>query len=114
MIVYKSTKQGFSNDVVTNKIETAIYDIFQKKLRRKTTISELNSWKNSMMYMHNVLEDKEIPNDCGVMIEYQIPQTSKRIDFILTGKDESDTDHALIIELKQWEKAQITEKEWNC
>ncbi len=111
MIVYKSTKQGFSNDVVTNKIETAIYDIFQKKLKRKTTINEMNSWKNSMMYMQNILEDKEIPSDCGVMIEYQIPQTSKRIDFILTGKDESDTDYALIIELKQWEKAQITEKD---
>ncbi len=109
MIVYKSTKQGFNNDVVTNVIETEILRIFQEKLGRKTTVSEINSWKNSMMYMGNILQDEEIPNDCGVMIEYQIPQTSKRIDFILTGQNNDKIDHAIIIELKQWERAEITE-----
>ena len=109
MIVYQSTKQGFSNDVVTNNIETEILKIFQQKLGRKTTASEINSWKNSMMYMENILQDNDIPNDCGVMIEYQIPQTSKRIDFILTGQNDSRLDHAVIVELKQWEKAEITE-----
>ncbi|MFA5962041.1 MAG: DUF2075 domain-containing protein [Parcubacteria group bacterium] len=109
MIVYQSTKQGFSQDVVTNNIEVAIYDIFQKKLKRKTTISEMNAWKNSMMYMENILQDEDIPSDCGVMIEYQIPQTSKRVDFILTGQNNDRKDHAVIVELKQWEKAEITE-----
>ena len=40
-----------------------------------------------MQYMNNVLVDGEIPADAGVAIEYTIPQTAKRIDFILTGKD---------------------------
>ena len=109
MIVYQSTKEKFSNDVVTNRIEVAILEIFKKKIGRSTTKSEINSWKNSMMYMENILQDKEIPGDCGVMIEYQIPQTSKRIDFILTGQDEKKIDHAVIVELKQWEKAELTE-----
>lgn len=109
MIVYQSTKQGFSNDVVTNNIEVAILDIFQKKLGHKTTLNEVRSWKNSMMYMENILQDEEIPNNCGVMIEYQIPQTTKRIDFILTGQNDNRIDHAVIVELKQWEKAELTE-----
>ncbi len=62
-----------------------------------------------MMYMENVLKDNEIPEDCGVMIEYQIPQTAKRIDFILTGQNDKKIDHAVIVELKQWEFAEITE-----
>ncbi|HLN18733.1 MAG TPA: DNA/RNA helicase domain-containing protein, partial [Patescibacteria group bacterium] len=109
MIVYQSTKQGFNNDVITNNIEVAILDIFQKKLGRTTTKNEISSWKNSMMYMQNILEDDEIPSDCGVMIEYQIPQTSKRIDFILTGQNDTRMDHAVIVELKQWEKAEMSE-----
>ena len=109
MIVYQSTKLGFSEDVVTNRIEDEILKIFQKKLNRNTSQREITSWKNSMMYMQNILEDESIPNDCGVMIEYQIPQTSKRIDFIITGQDDNRIDHAVIIELKQWEKAEITE-----
>jgi len=111
MIVYQSTKSGFSEDVVTNRIETAILAVFEKKLGRTTNRREIESWKNSMMFMQNILEDEAIPNDSGVMIEYQIPQTSKRIDFILTGQDDTRTDHAIIVELKQWEKIELTEKD---
>lgn len=111
MIVYQSTKLNFSQDVITNNIENVILDIFQKKFGRTTTKSEISSWKNSMMYMENILQDKDIPNDCGVMIEYQIPQTSKRVDFIITGQNEGKTDHAVIVELKQWERALMTEKD---
>lgn len=110
MIVYQSTKLNFTQDVITNNIENVILDIFKKKIGCNTSKSEINSWKNSMMYMENILQDKDIPNDCGVMIEYQIPQTSKRVDFIITGQNENRNDHAIIVELKQWEKALITEK----
>jgi hypothetical protein len=61
--------------------------------------------------MRDVLTDSEIPNDAGVTIEYQIPQTSKRIDFILTGQDEKDIDYAILIELKQWSEAKLTAKD---
>ena len=40
-----------------------------------------------MEFMNKILVDTEIPDDCGVAIEFTIPTTSKRIDFILTGQD---------------------------
>ena len=40
--------------------------------------------------MAKVLQDEEIPADCGVAIEYQLPQSSKRIDFVITGEDDDD------------------------
>jgi DUF2075 family protein/DNA replication protein DnaC len=61
-----------------------------------------------MMYMHNVLQMSDIPDESGVAIEYRIPQTSKRIDFILTGKDSKKRDTAIIIELKQWTDVEPT------
>ncbi|HOB26276.1 MAG TPA: DUF2075 domain-containing protein, partial [Bacilli bacterium] len=64
---------------------------------------------NSMQYVRNVLDDDEIPNNSGVAIEFNIPTTSKRIDFILSGKDSKKNDSVIIIELKQWEKVEAIE-----
>ena len=50
-------------------------------MHRKTAQNEFRSWENSMEYMYKVLNDKEIPIDAGIAIEYNLPQTSKRIDF---------------------------------
>jgi uncharacterized protein len=111
MIIYQNTKANFIDDILTNQIETIIEKAFRNKLQAKTSINELRSWKNSLQYMNNVLVDEAIPGDCHVSVEYRIPQTSKRIDFIITGQDESGKDHALIIELKQWQSAGITAKD---
>jgi len=111
MIIYQNSKKAFIDDVVSNNIENIIHDFFKQKLGQTTTIGEINSWKNSMQYMNNVLSDTEIPNDAGVIIEYQIPQTSKRIDFILTGQDEYETNFAILIELKQWSESEMTDKD---
>jgi uncharacterized protein len=111
MIVYQNTKGAFLDDVLSNNIEQIIHTAYKKKLNSKVSSSEIKSWKNSLQYMNNVLQDNLIPENCNISIEYKIPQTSKRIDFIITGQNEANQDHALIIELKQWETAEITEKD---
>ena len=85
MIVYQSTKSGFLNDVLSNSIDTIIHEAYFEKLGRHTSHNEVLSWNNSMLYMNNILIDNEIPDDAGISIEFQIPLTSKRIDFIITG-----------------------------
>jgi len=111
MIVYSATKSEFNNDVITNAIADKILHKFKEKLGRTTTKQEIDSWKNSMIYMNNILSDKDIPSNAGVSIEYNIPQTSNRIDFILTGKDQDKTDTAIIVELKQWTDVKRTGKD---
>lgn len=108
MLVYTANKMDFMDDVRSNIIETKILDAFKRHIGHATSASEIASWKNSMMYMKNILEDGEIPNDAGVSIEYKLPQTSKRIDFILTGKGAGKGNTAIIIELKQWTEAKAT------
>ncbi|MES9827410.1 MAG: DNA/RNA helicase domain-containing protein [Candidatus Thiodiazotropha sp.] len=111
MIVYSATKSEFNSDVITNAIADKILNKFQEKLGRTTTKQEIDSWKNSMMYMNNILSDNDIPSNAGVSIEYKIPQTSNRIDFILTGKDRHKTDTVIIVELKQWTDVKRTGKD---
>lgn len=109
MIVYQSEKKQFIEDVVSNTIEQKILDQFRLRLNRTTSVNEINSWKNSMMYMQNILMDADIPETCGVAIEYKIPLTSKRVDFIISGIGEKKEGLAIIIELKQWSEAKKTE-----
>jgi DUF2075 family protein/SOS-response transcriptional repressor LexA/DNA replication protein DnaC len=61
--------------------------------------------------MDAVLEDAEIPHDAGVAIEFNIPQTSKRVDFIITGTRGDGQRTAVIVELKQWGEAKATPKD---
>lgn len=64
-----------------------------------------------MQYMKNVLNLKDIPDNSGIAIEYKIPNTSNRIDFIVTGENKDRRQVAIIIELKQWEELEVVENE---
>ena len=108
MLVYEGIKSGFIDDVNLNRIVDKIYDKY-KQFFGRTSESQLNSWKNSMQYMRGVLDDREIPDNAGVAIEFNIPTTSKRIDFILSGRDNNKKDSVIIIELKQWETCTAVE-----
>lgn len=105
MIVYEATKGEFCDSVLVGSITDEIYDVYKEKIGRSAK-SQIRSWENSMEYMYKVLNDTEIPQDCGVAIEFTIPTTSKRIDFILTGLNQFHDDSVVIIELKQWDSAQ--------
>jgi len=111
VIVYSATKRSFQDDVMTNDIESIIYTAYKEATGRNTGQSELTSWRNSLQYMDRVLNDDEIPDDSTIAIEYHIPQSSKRIDFIITGQNGYQQDSAVLIELKQWQTAQLTDKD---
>ena len=110
MIIYDSTKICFMEDVRDNLICNKIYEQYLKYFGH-TNEAQMKAWQNSMQYMRNVLDDKEIPDNCGVAIEYNIPTTSKRIDFILTGTNDSGTKSVIIVELKQWSDASSVKSE---
>ena len=73
-------------------------------MHRATGGSEFRSWVNSLEYMYKVLNDDEIPTNSGVAIEYNLPNTAKRVDFLISGYDAGRMGNVVIIELKQWEK----------
>ena len=111
MIVYSSTKTGFSQDILDGVLVDKIEEAFFAHLGRHTSANEVRSWNNSLQYMDRVLGDPEIPGNCGVSIEYQIPLTSKRIDFIISGVDDQGCSSIVIVELKQWQSARMTAKD---
>ena len=104
MILYSSNITNFIDDVYNNKIIQILMNSKKNELYKGTTNSEKLSWENSLKYMADVLIMSNIPKDCSVALEYNLPMTSSRIDFMLFGYDSNHTKRALIFELKQWSK----------
>lgn len=104
MLVYEGVKSGFIDDVDLGIIADKIRNKYIEVVKKRPSAPEFNSWKNSMQYMRGVLSDSEIPSNTGIAIEYNIPPTGCRIDFMMSGYNKEKS-NVVIIELKQWDKA---------
>ena len=111
MIVYKASKEQFTKDFTIGCIEDIIRDKVEEQLHKKVGDSEYRSWANSLPMIGMLLTGDDLPNNAGVAIEYSIPSTQNRIDFIIAGQDNNGKDHAILIELKQWTEATLTNKD---
>ena len=96
MIIYSNTNLAFRQDVESNHISDIIEANFIEKIGHRESPAEKTAWRNSMQYMERVLRNSEIAEDCGVLIEYTIPNTSKRVDFIVTGQNENQEKNYVI------------------
>jgi uncharacterized protein len=64
-----------------------------------------NSSRNSLRAVSLVFSHADL-TDQGVILEYQLPITSKRLDCLVCGKDAGQRDNAVIIEIKQWDRCE--------
>jgi len=111
LIIYQNSAIGFRDAVDNNQIVSDIEKQYISKFARRVGTAEKRSWNNSLKFMETVIRKSAVPDDCGVLIEYNIPTTSKRADFIISGQDDDNNNNFVIIELKQWDKAEATQKE---
>lgn len=111
MIVYNGSKRLFIDDVRKGVIEDKILRLIREKGLLGGQEREIESWHNSMQFMRNIVDVPTIDDDVQVAIEYNIPQTSKRVDFIIIGADAEGKDNIVIVELKQWTKAEKVDDE---
>ena len=103
MLVYKGIKTSFIKDVDEGFIADKIREKYIELIKKKPSPPEFNSWRNSMQYMRGVLNDDEIPVNTGIAVEYNIPPTGCRIDFMMSGYNKNKS-NIVIVELKQWDK----------
>lgn len=111
MIIYQNTKGGFIDDIRNDYIADKIEAEFAKHNIAHSNAAEYRAWSNSLMFMRNALDDNEISDECKLAIEYQIPLTAKRVDFLIAGKDNNDNNNIVVVELKQWEDCKPTKRQ---
>ena len=103
MRLYSGSTTQFVEDTYRNQIAEKLRLSFFEQFRFNPSDSEVRSWQNSMRAVSQVIEHNDL-NDNGIILEYQLPLTSKRLDALLTGVNDDDIENAVIIELKQWGK----------
>ena len=107
MRLYSGTTKQFVEDSYRNQIAEKLKLSFFEQFRFNPSDSEVRSWQNSLRAISQTLEHTGL-SDNGIILEYQLPLTSKRLDVLLTGKDDNNNENAIIIELKHWDKCANT------
>lgn len=101
MHLYSGTTPDFLRDATHNAIAQRLADAFLHHFRYRPSENERRSWHNSLRAFADVIRLGGLV-DHGILLEYQLPLTSRRLDAMLTGRD-AQRDRAVIVELKQWE-----------
>ena len=104
MRLYGGTVSDFIEDTVQNRIAEKLKTAFFHSFRYEPGAGEVSSWRNSLRAISQVFQAAQL-GDNGVLLEYQLPLTSKRLDCLVTGKNEALADQSVVVELKQWEKS---------
>ena len=104
MRLYSGTSELFVQDAMRNQISEKLKASFFKAFRYSPSPAEVGSWQNSLLAMAAVIEQAKL-KDHGILLEYQLPLSSKRLDCLITGQDQNGNDNAVIVELKQWQKS---------
>jgi uncharacterized protein len=110
MRLYAGMSTDFIKEAARNQISERLRDAFFAYYRFKPSPSEVNSWRNSLRAMKDVLDLASL-HDHGILPEYQLPLSSKRLDCIICGRDGREDDQAVIVELKQWDECEPAEPE---
>ena len=101
MRLYAGSSNHFVSDTTHNQIAAKLSTAFFQHYRRKPSPNEVQSWQNSLRATAMVFREAEL-DDHGVILEYQLPLSSRRLNCIMTGHDERRSANAVIMELKQW------------
>lgn len=110
MIVYAGSKKSFQSELINGGIGRRLDDLFRKLGMPRESYAEFRSWESSLPRIGMIISNRAIDDEVQVALEYQIPLTSKRVDFMVAGTD-GHRDNVVIIELKQWETCQATSRE---
>jgi hypothetical protein len=99
--LYAGPSTRFIRDTAHNQIAEKLKAAFFDSYPFDPSHGEVQSWRNSLGATAQAFEEAGL-EDHGVLLEYQPPPTSRRLDCTVTGRDGHGRENAVIIELQQW------------
>jgi DUF2075 family protein len=104
MQLYAGASEGFIPKAISNEIAHVLRESFHRQLGYYPGDSETKSWLISLKDLAYSMQSAKL-GDTGIIVEYKLPQSSKRLDAMLLGIGEDGRDRGVIVELKQWQAA---------
>src|SRR5690242_18694327 len=108
MRLYEGTVQEFNAEVARNSLADKLATKYEAHYRHSVGQSEYRAWQQSSQYLKNSFEAAPL-TDNQVVIEYELPYSSRRIDVLLFGVDVEGTDSVVLLELKQWSNENVSD-----
>jgi len=103
MRLYGNHAKTFIEDCEQNQIAEKLRTSFPQYSSGAPSASEIQSWQNSLRALALIFSRAGFMQQ-GVLLEFQLPSTSKRIDCLLCGYSKDGIPSVVAIELKQWER----------
>lgn len=110
MRLYSGSSPQFIEDALENQIAGKLQESFRRQMGHLPSSQEVRAWTNSLQAIAHTFQRGGL-TDHGVLIEYQVPLTSLRLDCLICGRNFSGEDHSVLIELKQWQESHPAEGE---
>jgi uncharacterized protein len=101
MRLYEGTISDFNQAVLKNQIADHIAFGYERHYKRRVAPSEYRAWQQSLNFLNNSFEYTGL-TDNNLIIEYELPYSTRRIDVLIFGRDRDEADSVVLIELKQW------------
>ena len=89
MRLYAGTSTQFVQDTAQNQIAEKLRLTFFEHFQYNPSPAEISSWRNSLRAVSDVFREANL-DDHGVILEYQLPLSSRRLDCMIYGKDKKE------------------------
>ena len=109
MALLRSSVAGMESQLASGSVVEQLMSRLLATTGRRPGEGEVRSWKASLPILVSDLVSAGLSN-VEVLVEYQLPLTSKRVDAVLAGTDpKTGRDSYVLVELKQWHAADAYE-----
>jgi hypothetical protein len=106
---FRTSAENLVGSLLERQLVGTLNDHLVAMTGRRAGQSEQKSWRRSIPVLARDLMDAGL-GKVEMLIEYQLPRTSKRADVVLAGTDRRTGDDLyVVVELKQWSRAEVFE-----
>ncbi len=110
MRLYEGSIKKFRNDVVYSQLADKLAGAFKDYYHRAAAKGEVGAWQQSFNFLKNSFEVAGLDEN-QIIIEYELPYSSRRIDALVFGQSREGDDGVVLIELKQWSNDGVEDAE---
>ena len=110
MFLVRGSVTALAAQVAGNRLVPRLTEQFRFRFGYNPSRSEVRSWDRSIPALLGQLADAGL-GEVEVLIEYQLPLTSKRADVVLLGQHPRGGPSCVVVENKQWSRVELVDIE---
>jgi hypothetical protein len=109
VFLFRSSASSLRSEVEAGRLTRYLTEQYAFALARRPAESESRSWERSLPVLAGDLRDAGL-SEVEVIVEYQLPLSSKRVDALLAGvHPKTGRPSYVLVELKQWSQVDLHE-----